>query len=127
MNRIWQFLFGRAGSFRHAFRGIVTMLRSQHNAWIHATATVLVVVLAFVLRIPADDWKWLILAIVSVWGAEALNTALELLADAATPEYHPLVKKAKDVAAAAVLFAALGAAIVGILILGPPLRAWLGI
>jgi len=122
---MWKFLTGRVRSFGYAFRGIWTMLRNQRNAWIHALATGLVVGAGLALHLSADDWKWLVLAMVSVWGAEALNTALELLADAAKPEFHPLVKQAKDVAAGAVLIAAIGAAIIGALVLGPPLAAWL--
>ena len=113
------FILGRIRSFGHAFRGIGTMLRSQRNAWIHALATTLVIGAGFGLRVSADGWKWLVLAMVSVWGAEALNTALELLADAAKPEFHPLVKKAKDVAAGAVLIAAIGAAAIGALVFIP--------
>jgi diacylglycerol kinase (ATP) len=63
---------------------------------------------------------------VAVWTAEALNTAFELLCDVASPEFHPLVEKAKDVAAGAVLIAAIGAAAVGLLVLGPPLLRSLG-
>jgi diacylglycerol kinase (ATP) len=59
----------------------------------------------------------------AVWTAEALNTALELLADAASPDFHPLVAKAKDVAAGAVLLSAVGSVVIGLLILGPPLLA----
>ena len=55
----------------------------------------------------------------AVWTAEALNTALELLADVASPEFHPLVEKAKDVAAGAVLISAIGSVIIGLLVLGP--------
>lgn len=58
---------------------------------------------------------------VAVWRAEGLNTALELLADATSPVFHPLIGKAKDVAAGAVLLAALGAVIIGVLIFGPRL------
>ena len=119
------FLAGRIRSFGYAFRGIWTMLRSQRNAWIHALATVLVIGIGVALRVSNNDWKWLVLAMVSVWGAEALNTALEFLADAAKPEFHPLVKKAKDVAAGAVLIAASGSAVIGVLVLGPPLLALL--
>ena len=57
----------------------------------------------------------------SVWTAEALNTAFEFLADVASPEFHPLVKHAKDVAAGAVLIAAFGAAVIAVLVLGPHL------
>jgi diacylglycerol kinase (ATP) len=55
----------------------------------------------------------------AVWTAEALNTALELLADVASPEFHPLVEKAKDVAAGAVLISAIGSVIIGLLVFGP--------
>ena len=67
----------------------------------------------------------LIFAIALVWTAEGLNTALEWLCDVAAPEYHPLVKKAKDVAAAAVLLAAIGSALIGLLVFGPRLLALL--
>jgi len=60
-----------------------------------------------------------VLAIVSVWTAEAFNTAFEFLADVSSPGFHPLVKKAKDVAAGAVLIAAIGAAVIGLLVIGP--------
>ena len=95
------------------------MLRSQHNAWIHAVATVAVVGLGLTFRVTAAQWSVLILAMMAVWTAEALNTALEFLADVASPEFHPLVGKAKDVAAGAVLLSAIGAVIIGGLILGP--------
>lgn len=110
---------GRIRSVGHAVRGIVLMLRTQHNAWIHLAATLLVIVAGFALRIGASDWLWIILVVMAVWTAEALNTALELLADISSPEFHPLVKQAKDVAAGAVLIAAIGSVVVGILVFGP--------
>ena len=112
---------GRIRSVGHALRGVALMLHTQHNAWIHWAATVLVIVAGLALQIEAAGWLWIVLAIVAVWTAEALNTALELLADVASPEFHPLVKQAKDVAAGAVLIAAPGSVMVGLLILGPPL------
>jgi diacylglycerol kinase (ATP) len=112
---------GRLRSVRFALRGIVLMLRTQHNAWVHTAATVGVVVAGLVLGVSPAEWCWLVLAIVAVWTAEALNTALELLADVASPEFHPLVERAKDVAAGAVLIAALGAVAIGLLVLGPHL------
>ena len=111
----------RVRSFGHALRGIAVMLASQHNAWIHGVATVAVCVLGAALGVSPLGWCALILAMVAVWTAEALNTAFELLCDVAAPEFHPLVEKAKDVAAGAVLIAAIGAAGVGLLVLGPPL------
>ena len=97
------------------------MLRTQHNAWIHAGATILVAIVGFALRIDPTSWLWLVLAIVAVWTAEALNTAFELLADVASPDFHPVVKQAKDVAAGAVLIAAIGSVVIGLLVLGPPI------
>lgn len=122
MRRYWA---GRLRSFGYAFRGVWTMLRSQRNAWIHALATAAVLAAGWALDVSANDWKWLVLALVSVWGAEALNTALELLADAAKPEFHPLVKQAKDVAAGAVLIAAIGAATIGALVFIPTAISWI--
>jgi diacylglycerol kinase (ATP) len=116
-------IVARIKSISYALAGIATMLRTQHNAWVHLAATVAVVLLAFWFAITTVEWLALILAIVAVWSAEALNTALELLCDVASPEFHPLVKQAKDVAAAAVLIAAVGAIAVGLLIFGPRLLA----
>jgi diacylglycerol kinase (ATP) len=110
---------GRIRSFRHAIMGVLRMIRCQHNAWIHAVATVAVLVAAFLLRVSAGDWCWIILAISIVWTAEALNTAFEFLADAASPEFHPLVRDAKDVAAGAVLLTAIAAGIIGTIIFWP--------
>lgn len=95
------------------------MVQSQHNAWLHTLATVLVIGAGLFLQITRFEWNWLILAIMTVWSAEALNTAFEFLADATTPDYHPLIGKAKDVAAGAVLIAAIGSAIIGLLIFCP--------
>ena len=118
MNKPFTFT-GRVRSFRAAFSGIWVMLKSQQNAWIHAFATVVVVIGSILLRITPAEWCWIVLVIVCVWMAEALNTAFEFLADVASPDFHPLVKKAKDIAAGAVLISAIGAVIIGILVLGP--------
>jgi len=112
-------IIGRIRSFIYAVRGVATMVASQHNAWIHALATVVVGTAGFLLRLDTGEWCWVILAIMAVWTAEALNTALEFLADAATPPEHPLVKRAKDVAAGAVLISAIGSTIIAVLIFGP--------
>jgi diacylglycerol kinase (ATP) len=109
---------GRIRSFRNAFHGVGLMLKSQHNAWIHATASVLVLIAGAVLRLTPGEWCWLVIAIMSVWTAEALNTALEFLADVASDEFHPVVGRAKDVAAGAVLISAIGSVAIAVLILG---------
>ena len=102
------------------------MLRSQHNAWIHAVATVAVIGTGVFFGISRIEWCWIVLAIVAVWTAEALNTALEFLTDVASPDFHPIAGQAKDVAAGAVLIAAIGSVIIGVLVLGPHVLRWLG-
>jgi diacylglycerol kinase len=109
----------RLRSFRYALAGLRTLLRTQHNAWIHALATVVVIGAGGYFVLSLAEWLWLVLAMTLVWTAEAFNTALELLADAVTQEQHPLIGQAKDVAAGAVLISALGALIIGVLVLGP--------
>jgi diacylglycerol kinase (ATP) len=73
------------------------------------------------LDLKAQNWAFIIIAIAMVWTAEFINTALEAVVDLASPEQHELAKVGKDVGAAAVLIAAGSAAIIGFLILGPPL------
>lgn len=97
------------------------MLLTQHNAWIHAVISIAVFVLAIWLRLSHVEWSVLVLTIMIVWMAEFFNTALEAVVDMVAPDYQPLAKVAKDVAAAAVLVGALGSIIIGLLILGPPL------
>ena len=95
------------------------MLSTQHNAWIHAASTVAVVAAGFYFKLTKADWSWIILTIISVWTAEALNTAFEFLTDVASPEFHPLAEKAKDVAAGAVLITAIGSVVIGVVVFGP--------
>lgn len=111
----------RLDSFRHAFAGWVYVIRTQRNAWIHSLASVGVFALGLWLGLSLVEWAVVILAIALVWMAEFINTALEAVVDLASPNLHPLAKVGKDVAAAAVLVGALTAALVGLLILGPPL------
>src|SRR5436309_1303842 len=120
MNNNSQLSFtGRIRSIRCAFRGIGIMLASQQNAWVHAVATIIVTIVGLYLGLSKAEWCWIILATVAVWTAETINTAFEFLTDVASPEFHPLAGKAKDVAAGAVLIAAIGSVIIGVVILGP--------
>lgn len=123
MTELKKFSFNnRLGSFSNALRGIRFLVATQHNAWLHAIATLFVCAAGVFFRIERLEWCCLVLCIMAVWTTEALNTALELLTDLASPEFHPLAGKAKDVAAGAVLIAAVGSAIVGAIVFVP--HAW---
>jgi diacylglycerol kinase len=110
-------------SFRYAFQGIVELLRTQPNARIHLAATLVVVTAGFYWHINQTEWALIIFAIALVFALEAVNTALEYLTDLVSPGFHPLAGKAKDVAAAAVLIAAIGAVLVGLLVFLPKMSA----
>jgi len=132
MNRFWvllaEFFVSRVQSFQHAFAGWGFVIRTQRNAWIHALASVVVVLVCLWLDISWRDWAVIVLAIALVWTAEFLNTALEAVVDLASNGHqHRLAKVGKDVGAAAVLIAALSSILIGILILGPALAERLGI
>jgi diacylglycerol kinase len=116
-----KFLITRLRSFAHALQGIRHLVRTQPNARLHLLAALLVCAVGIHLGLGRAEWLWITVAIVLVWGAEAFNTALEQLADALHPERDPGIGRAKDMAAAAVLIAALGAAVIGVLIFMPHL------
>jgi diacylglycerol kinase (ATP) len=109
----------RLQSFGFAINGMRFVVATQHNAWIHMTATVAVVLAAMALGISAQDWLWLFIAMALVWTAETFNTALELLCDVVSPAHNPSIGKVKDIAAGAVLICAVAAIIIGALVLGP--------
>lgn len=119
------FLSSRLRSFKHAFSGWWYVIRTQRNAWIHTLASAVVLSLSVWARLPPRDWAVIILAIAMVWIAEFLNSALEAVVDLASPQHHWLARVGKDVGAAAVLIAAATSVLVGLLILGPPVWAWL--
>ena len=115
------FIKNRILSFKFAFRGIGLLISSQPNARLHLFATVVVVFFAVFFKLNSWEWCILTVAITLVWITEALNSALEFLADSITTEFNPLIKKAKDLAAGAVLLSAIGAVILGILVFLPHL------
>jgi len=109
----------RFRSFKYAFRGIWTLLATQANARIHLAALVLVVAAGLITGLGLGEWALIALAVAMVLSAEAMNSALEFLADHTAPEWHDSVQKAKDLAAGAVLLAAAGALAVGLLVFIP--------
>ena len=111
----------RIKSFACAMQGVSELWRTQAHARIHMCATVAVVIIGLYLNLSSLEWALLVLAISTVWVAEALNTAIEFVVDLVSPGYHPLAGKAKDVAAGAVLLASFFALVIGVLVLGPKL------
>jgi diacylglycerol kinase len=108
---------GLLSAFRYAFAGLGAAWRTQRNVRIHAFIVLAVAVAGVVLRWPPLAWALVVLASALVLSVELLNTAVEAVVDLASPEYHPLAKRAKDVAAAAVLVAAAGAVAIGAIVL----------
>lgn len=109
----------RLQSFKFAFKGLLTLVKTQPNARIHLLATLAVIIAGILLQVTAGEWCWLVLAMMAVWVAEAINTAIEQLADVVSPDFHSGIARVKNLAAAAVLIAAVGAVVIGILVLGP--------
>ena len=112
-------LLARLRSFRYAFAGIMLLFREEHNAQIHATITVLVVVAGVVLRVSPVEWAVLVICIGVVLAAEAFNSAIERIADYLTLERDDRIRDIKDLAAGAVLLCAIAAAIVGLIVFVP--------
>ena len=108
-------------SFRYAFEGIAYLFRTQRNAQIHGSVSIIIVLFGVVFQISQAEWLAIVLAIMIVICAEGANTAIEAVVDLASPSYHPLAKIAKDVAAGTVLLAAIGAVVVGVIIFLPRL------
>ena len=106
-------------SFAYALQGVAHLVRTQPNARLHLLAAVLVCTAGGYVGLSWAEWLWVVVAITLVWSAEAFNTALEQLADALHPQQHPGIGRAKDMAAAAVLIAAAGAAVIGMLVFVP--------
>ncbi len=116
------FVRSRIKAFGYAFSGWWFVIRTQRNAWIHMVVSIAVILMSLILQISTSSWALILLAIALVWIAEFLNTALEAVVDLATNHQdHELARVGKDVGAAAVLIAAVCSAVIGLLILGPPL------
>jgi len=112
----WTISFAR--SFGYAFAGIVQLIRLQRNAQVHLFVTIVICAASWAWGLSRIEWLILVLTIVLVLAMEAINTAVEAVVDLASPEYHPLAKLAKDVAAGGVLLVALGAVVIALLLYG---------
>ncbi len=106
-------------SFYHAAAGVIYSFVSQRNMKIHSLAAIIVIIAGVICRLDRSEWGLTIVAIFIVLVAETMNTAIEKTVDLVTDEFHPLAKKAKNLAAGATLLAALCAAALGIIVFGP--------
>ena len=114
-------LMSRLKSFSCAINGFKILVREEHNARIHLIAAILVIVLGFVFQINMFEWVCIVFSIGLVFAFELINSALENIADFVSDEKHILIKKAKDMAAGAVLSASITAFVIGIIIFLPKL------
>lgn len=115
------FIVNRLKAFKYAFKGAWLLIRKEPSIKVQFTCAVIVTILGFILNISATEWVVQLLAIGLVLAVEGLNTAVEKIADFIHPEYHEKIGDIKDVAAGAVTFAALIAAIIGLIIYIPKL------
>ena len=116
-----EFVRSRLASFSYALQGLAFVLQSQHNAWIHLSATAAAVIGGLIVGLSVNEWLWIVSAIALVWFAEAINTSFEILFDVAQPERSLRIKIAKDVAAGAVLICSIYAVVVALLVFVPHL------
>ena len=113
-------------SFGYAFEGLATVLRTQPNFSVHVAAAVVALGVGVWLRLSSVELAVLVLTCTLVLVVESINTALEAMCDLVSLEYHPLIKRAKDVSAAAVLMSAMAAVVVALLLFLPPISRVLG-
>ena len=109
----------RAMSFKYAWQGFLSLVKFEHNSWIHLFVAGLVIAAGVIWKISLMEWCLVSICIGSVIAAESFNSAIEALADKITPENDPLIGKAKDLGAFAVLFLSLMSVTVGLIIFIP--------
>lgn len=111
----------RVNSFRFAWNGLKVLFTEEPNARIHLYLAIAALILGFVLKISTTEWLFILFAIGLVFMMETVNTAIENLCDFVSPEKQEMIKKVKDLSAAAVLISAFTAAIIGLLVFFPHL------
>lgn len=113
------FLFGRLKSVGFSIKGAYKLITTEHSVMVQSSIAVVMIIAGFILHISREEWMMQILAFGLVLGIESLNTAVEKVADFIHPEFHEKIGFIKDIAAGAVMFAAVAAIAVGLLIYVP--------
>jgi diacylglycerol kinase len=109
----------RIRSFRYAASGLSFVLHNEHNMRIHVAAALCAALLGYACQLTSEEWRWIILAITLVMMTETINTSIEQASNAVTRAHDPTIKAAKDVAAGAVLIAAIASALIGVSVFAP--------
>ena len=109
----------RIKSFKYAFNGLGILIKEEHNARIHLIAIIVVTIAGFYFELVAMEWVTIVLTMGIVLSMEIVNSSIEKLCDFVSPHKHELIKKVKDLAAAAVLISAASALIIGLIIFVP--------
>jgi len=109
----------RLKSFGFAFNGLMVLIREEHNARIHLIAVICVIIAGFTFKISTPEWIAVVFAFGFVIATEIVNSAIEGISDFISPDKHEMIKKIKDLSAAAVLIAAITAFIIGLIIFLP--------
>ncbi|HTW97017.1 MAG TPA: diacylglycerol kinase family protein [Candidatus Methylomirabilis sp.] len=108
-----------AKSFTYAFRGLVKTFREEQNLQVQSVVAIIIIVLGLIFKITATEWMLLLIVIALVMMTELVNSAVERIADALKPRIHEYIKEMKDIMAAAVMFSALLAVVIGLIIFIP--------
>lgn len=113
------FITGRLKSVGYAVKGAFKLITTEHSVMVQFSLAVIMIIAGFYFEIDRYEWMMQILAFGLVLGIESLNTAVEKIADFVHPEFHDKIGFIKDIAAGAVLFAAMAAIVIGLLIYVP--------
>lgn len=113
-------------SFHYAFRGVINLLKNEQNARIHASATIIVGLLAYILEVSRVEATILFMAVIMVFAMEIMNTAVEKVCDIVMEKKDQRIAFIKDGTAGAVLITSVIALVVAIFIFFPHLRLLLG-
>lgn len=113
------FLYGRLKGCGYAFKGAVTLLKTEASIKVQFFIAVVMTIAGFYFNITATEWMIQTIAIGLIMSLEGMNTAAEAIADFIHPEFHEKIGHIKDIAAGAVFITAIAAVIVGIIIYTP--------
>ncbi len=117
----------RVESFKYALNGLKIVFIEEHNARIHLIVSLIVIACGFIFHISTVEWIIICFAIGLVISMEIINSAIENLSDFVSPEHHKLIKKVKDLSAAAVLVCTISSVVIGILIFLPKIAHLFGL